>query len=65
MNIKWTNEEKEFVRNNSNVLKDKDLAAELSKLAERDVKLETVRKLRQRMGIKKKQGRGICRVIND
>jgi len=60
MNIKWTTEDKQFVRENASKVKDKDLAVELSMRNQRIVSLDSIRKLRQRLGIIKKRGRGRC-----
>tara|TARA_Y100000310_G_scaffold56261_1_gene51687 strand:- start:767 stop:964 length:198 start_codon:yes stop_codon:yes gene_type:complete len=60
MNIKWSTEDRQFVRENAAHTKDKDLAKELSMRSGRKVSLDAVRKLRQRLGIIKKGGRGIC-----
>ena len=60
MNIKWTTEDKQFVRENASKVKDKDLAIELSIRNQRIVSLDSIRKLRQRLGIIKKRGRGRC-----
>lgn len=60
MNVKWKESEKEYVRINCANIKDKDIARHLTLLAGRVVSLHAVRKLRQSMGLKKMQGRGIC-----
>ena len=60
MNIKWTEKERQFIIDNAATMKDKDLAEKISKLAGRIVTLDAVRKVRQKLGIKKKRGRGIC-----
>ena len=60
MNIKWTMKDKQFVREHASSIKDKDLAKELSVRNQRAVSLDAVRKLRQRLGIIKKSGRGRC-----
>ena len=60
MNIKWTTKDKQFVRESAPHTKDKDLAKELSVRNQRPVSLDAVRKLRQRLGIIKKSGRGRC-----
>jgi len=60
MNIKWTLEDKQFVRENASIIKDKDLAIVLSRRNQRIISLDAVRKLRQRLGIIKKSGRGRC-----
>ena len=60
MNIKWTLEDKQFIRENASSIKDKDLATVLSSRNQRIVSIDAVRKLRQRLGIIKKSGRGKC-----
>lgn len=60
MNTKWTSKDKQFVRECASYIKDKDLAIELSLRNKRTVTLDAVRKLRQRLGIIKKSGRGRC-----
>ena len=60
MNIKWTTADKQYVREYAAETKDKDLAKELSLRNQRSVSLDSVRKLRQRLGIIKKRGRGRC-----
>ena len=63
MNKVWTAEEKEFIRNNADDMTDKILSAKLSKITGRNVTLQAVRKQRQKMGIAKQPGRGICAVV--
>ena len=63
MNIKWTPEEKEYIRNNAGFMKDKDLAKKLSDKSGRLVTVDALRKVRQKLGIKKKHGRGICALV--
>jgi len=60
MNIKWTTADKQYIREYAAEIKDKDLAKELSLRNQRAVSLDSVRKLRQRLGIIKKRGRGRC-----
>tara|TARA_R110000744_G_scaffold138442_1_gene249264 strand:+ start:2289 stop:2495 length:207 start_codon:yes stop_codon:yes gene_type:complete len=60
MNIKWTEKERQFIIDNAATMKDKDLAEKISQIADRTVTLDAVRKVRQKLGIKKKRGRGIC-----
>lgn len=62
MNSIWSNSEKQFIKDNANNMKDIDLAARLSQLTGRTVSLQSVRKQRQKMGIVKNPGRGICGV---
>ena len=51
MNVKWSEKEKNFVRDNYQNMKDQEVADCLGK------SLQSVRKMRQRLGAKKKQGR--------
>ena len=60
MNIKWTLEDKQFIKDHASNVKDKDLAIKLSERNQRIVSIDAVRKLRQRLGIIKKSGRGRC-----
>ena len=60
MNTKWTSKDKQFVREHASHVNDKDLAIELGLRNKRTVTLDAVRKLRQRLGIIKKSGRGRC-----
>jgi hypothetical protein len=64
MNIKWTVEDKQFIRTNAHRMKDKEIASELEARSGRRVSVGAVRKLRQRMGIIKKGGRGVCELRN-
>ena len=52
--------DKQFVRENASTVKDKDLATVLSRRNQRVISIDAVRKLRQRLGIIKKSGRGKC-----
>jgi len=63
MNKVWAEEEKEFIRNNADTMTDKVLSAKLSRITGRNVTLQAVRKQRQKMGIAKQPGRGICEVV--
>ena len=60
MNIKWSEVDKQFIKERAADLKDKELAIQLSLRNGRPVSLGAIRKLRQRLGITKKCGRGIC-----
>ena len=60
MNVAWTPSVLDFVRLNADKMKDKDLAIRLSELCGRDIKIQSIRKVRQKLGIKKIQGRGKC-----
>ena len=63
MNIKWTTEEKEFIKENAGFMKDKDLAQKLCDKSGRHITVDALRKVRQKLGIKKKHGRGICALV--
>lgn len=60
MNVKWTENEKNFIKSNAHCMKDEEIAEVLTRQAGRDVSVYAVRKKRQEMGILKKFGRGIC-----
>ena len=60
MNRVWTDVEREFVRQNAGNLTDEEGARKLSDLVRRTITKESWRKQRQKLGIKKKPGRGIC-----
>lgn len=62
MNQVWTESDKNFVKTNANRLTDRELAVELGKISGRNVTLAAARKLRQRLGINKENGRGVCRI---
>ena len=63
MNIKWTPDELEFVKKNADKMTDKKLAFELNKITDKKFTMQAVRKKRQKLGITKKQGRGVCQVV--
>ena len=67
MNMKLNNNEKEFIKGMANIMKDADVANELTRirydLGNKDiVTIDQVRKARYRMGIHKVQGRGKCHI---
>ena len=64
MNKVWEDGEKLFIKNSANTMKDKELAARLTKITGRKVSIQAVRKQRQKMGIKKERGRGRCAVVD-
>lgn len=63
MNQVWKEHERMFIRDNANTMKDKELAVKLSKITGRLVTVQAVRKQRQKLGITKARGRGICAVV--
>lgn len=60
MNVKWSDNEKAFVRENAHCMKDQEISKILTEQSGREVSLQAVRKMRQKLGVKKKCGRGIC-----
>ena len=60
MIIKWSAEDKQFIKDRAGDLIDKELAIQLSLRNGRPVSLGAIRKLRQRLGISNKSGRGVC-----
>jgi len=65
MNQVWSEAEKQFIRESAGTLTDEAGAIELSKVCGRVVTVNSWRKQRQKMGIKKNPGRGICSIKND
>ena len=63
MNVKWTVEEKEFIKKNAAFMKDRDLARSLEERSGRSVSVDALRKVRQKLGVKKKHGRGVCALV--
>lgn len=65
MNQVWKEHEKAFIRDNADTMKDRELAVELTKNTGRIVTVQAVRKQRQKLGITKERGRGICSVVQN
>jgi len=63
-NIVWTEAHKEFIRQNAGRMKDWEIATTLSRLLGRTISLSAVRTTRQRLGIRKRRGRGLCEVTS-
>ena len=63
MNKVWNDSELEFIRSNAPTMTDNVLSVKLSQITGRRVTLQAVRKQRQKMGIAKQPGRGICAVV--
>ena len=66
-NKKWTQYEKQFIADNATNMTDKVLAQELNKMAVntksgKSYTLKSVRLMRQRLGLKKMNGRGVCKI---
>ena len=62
MNQVWTDQEKIFIQENAHILTDKEGSEQLSRITGRKVTIHAWRKQRQKLGITKMPGRGICRV---
>jgi hypothetical protein len=62
MNRKWTESERRFIVENAHRLTDRDIADRLTRSTERRISVDAVRKTRQRLGIIKQSGRGICKL---
>lgn len=60
MNIVWKDQEVEYVRANSGLMTDKKLAENLTRITGRAVSMQSARKQRQKMGLRKRAGRGVC-----
>ena len=60
----WSEEQLDFIKKNSNVLTDKQLVIAFNEHFEDDKSFGSIRKMRQRTGVAKANGRGICRVID-
>ncbi|MEE8323101.1 MAG: hypothetical protein V3R57_05720 [Candidatus Bathyarchaeia archaeon] len=65
MNVKWSENDKNFIRDNAHAMKDVEIAAALTESTGRIVTLQAVRKMRQKLGVKKAPGRGICGLTTD
>jgi len=64
MNRTWSDEEKEFIRQHSDILKDKEIQEHLSKIRGKHIPIQCVRKQRRSLGILKQQGRGKCKILS-
>lgn len=65
MNKIWTDTEIAFVKANASKLTDVQGAAKLSELLGRSVSVHAWRKQRQKMGLRKQPGRGVCKLVGD
>jgi hypothetical protein len=63
-NIVWREFEKQFIRDNVELLTDEMGAAKLSQISGRDISVDSYRKKRQEMKLKKKPGRGKCELAS-
>ena len=62
MNRKWTESERRFIVEKAHRLTDNDIADRLTRSTGRSISVNAVRKTRQRRGIIKQSGRGICKL---
>ena len=65
--MKLNDREKEFIKGVANIMKDSDVAAELTRIRcgfgiTKKVTIDQVRKARYSMGIEKVRGRGRCHI---
>jgi hypothetical protein len=65
MNKKWSIEEESYLKLHANDLTDGALAIKLSEITGRNVTMLSVRKKRQKLGLKKARGRGVCGLVGD
>ena len=65
MNIVWNSFEEQFIRDNAHKLTDKAGALALSKITGRLISTYAWRKKRQKIGLRKAHGRGICKLVNN
>ena len=62
LNRKWTDTEKQYIKDNANEMYDKELALRLSEMSGRKITIDAIRKVRQKLGVKKGRGRGLCEI---
>ncbi len=65
MGKRWSQEEITFVQDNAHKFTDRELARQLTDFSGREISFSYVRKLRQRLGLRKKPGRGVCLLEGD
>lgn len=61
----WSEKEEEFIRNYAGEYTDDEMAKMLSRFCGRKISKAAYRKKRQRLGVAKKNGRGICKLRNE
>lgn len=62
MNQVWSPVEEEFIKQNAGKVTDEVGAAQLSEIVRRRISIHSWRKKRQKLGITKLPGRGVCKV---
>lgn len=65
MNSVWTEEDIDYLVENAATQVDSSIASFLTRRTGRLVTLKSVRRQRQRLGIRKKGGRGVCEIDRD
>jgi len=63
MNRIWTSMEEKFILDNANQVTDKVGAAQLSDIVGRPISVYSWRKKRQKLGLTKAPGRGVCKLL--
>lgn len=62
---KWTDLERNFIRENADKLTDEEGAKKLQELSGRLITIHAYRRQRNRMNIVKRSGRGYCKINED
>ena len=62
MNQVWNDVERQFIRDNAGKITDEAGARLLSDIAGRAITIHSWRKQRQKLGLKKSPGRGVCKL---
>ena len=65
MNKVWDHSTETFLKENVHQLTDEEISVQLTKTTGRKFTLHSVRRKRQRLGLKKVQGRGRCALTSD
>lgn len=65
MRVHWNDHEREYVRANAGIMTDAELGANLTRITGRYISIFAAREQRQAMGLKKKAGRGVCKLQDD
>jgi len=60
MNKKWSIQEEQYIIQHAGLLTDFELAIKLTEITGRKITINAIRRKRQKMGLKKKSGRGYC-----
>lgn len=63
MNLQWTTEQLQFLKDNAGTMNDKTLSASLTAKFGRLFTMGATRKMRQRLGLKKEGHRGFSKMV--